>query len=176
MPEDEEERFTLRYSRERRLRNAPRSVKDMYEEKAGGKRPGFLSFLTRSRSMKITFGTVIAFALMALLFNFLTRKDSGAVLGPYRVQADAVSGDGSVALSIRLSASAATAESLLTVRSSLDGATFVAREFALSGARAENLFFRIRSDADVDSVECLISLGDKQIGIRVPVKAENARP
>jgi hypothetical protein len=173
MPDNgDEERFTLRYSRERRLANAPLGVKRMYEERASGKKPGFLSFLTGNRGMKITLGTVLAFAAMAMLITFLNRKDDGTLLGSYRVKAEAALSGNEILLSFSLRSPKELPADVLSLRSSLDGLSFVARDFALSGKKDEDIYFRLTDRAGAQAVECLLSVGNSQISLRLPLKRE----
>jgi hypothetical protein len=173
MPDNgDEERFTLRYSRERRLANAPLEVKRMYAERASGKRPGFFSFLTGNRGMKITLGTVLAFAAMAMLITFLNRKDDGTLLASYRVKAEASLSGNEILLSFVLRSPKELPADVLNLRSSLDGLSFASRDFALSGKKEEDIFFSLRDQEGAQSVECLLSIGDSRISLRLPLKRE----
>lgn len=172
---DDERGLKMRYSRAERLERAGPELKALYERRAGPQKRGFLSILRGNRNMSTLFATIVAFALIAAAYVFLSDRNEGQKIGGYRAKLEASYEPGGVAMTLRLSraafaAKAAKGETVLA-RTSTDGSVFSAREFALSGASEETYYFRLATEGKPESVECLLTIGASQVDLRVPVIA-----
>lgn len=162
----------LRYSRERRLERASPEVRSLYARRAEGKR-GFLSFLRGNRNLSVLFVTIIVFAVIASLYAFLSREGGGKKVGAYRASVTATLDDQAIVVDLALSSgplSGRKSGETLLVRTSTDGTTFSAREFALTGSKEDVFHFRLPVAEAPERIECLISVGGSQIDVVAPVK------
>jgi hypothetical protein len=169
---DDPNGMRMRYSRERRLARAAPDVRALYERRAEGKR-GFLSFLKGNRNLSVLFLTIVVFAVIGSLYAFLSRESGGKKVGAYQAIVSAKLEDGEVIVNLKLSSNALFGKKggdTVLVRTSTDGATFSAREFALSGAKEELFFFRVPVENEPTAIECLISVGGSQIDLTVPLR------
>jgi len=169
---DDQYGMKLRYNRERRLERATPDVRALYERRAGGKR-GFLSFLRGNRNLSVLFLTIVVFAVIGSLYAFLSRESGGRKVGAYQAVLEAKLEGGDVVVNLKLSSNAffgRKAVDTVLVRTSTDGKTFSAREFALSGSKTDLFYFRVPVETEPTQIECLISVGGSQIDVTVPLR------
>lgn len=169
---DDDSALVFHYSRERRLREAPESVRQLNADSR--RRPSLFKTLVATKASAFLLLAIIMLSATIFVVNFLMPSKDEVLAGGNRFKLAAFSYEDSTYLTVRKTRVAKDAYSgpvTVFARIASDGAAageFVPFNGVLTGAAAEDLKFRLQGSGSV--IEAKLDIGAQSKPLRATVR------